>query len=135
VCDLRFGRTNRCEIMESDKITVAQLKEVLRQLGLTSKGNKQELLKRLFDHSAGAWKQWIGRIPAEGTSTEMDETAGQQESAEDEAKERRREATLQGSSRQFYGGDSTFRTRNFKTRTRHYEARARNSAPRERDRD
>jgi len=60
--------------MESDRVTVAQLKEVLRQLGLTSKGNKQELLKRLFD-PAGAWKQWVGRIPAEGTSTEMDETA------------------------------------------------------------
>jgi len=99
--------------MESDRVTVAQLKEVFRQLGLTSKGNKQELLKRLFDHDpAGAWKQWVGRIPAEGTSTEMDETVGQQESAEDEAEEGRREATLQDSSRQVvHGGDSTFRDR------------------------
>jgi len=76
--------------MEGDKATVAQLKEVLRQLGLTSKGNKQELLKRLFDHDpAGAWKQWVGRIPAEGTSAEMDGMAEQQEFAEDEAEEER----------------------------------------------
>jgi len=99
--------------MESDRVTVVQLKEVLKQLGLTSRGNKQELLRRLSDHDpAGEWRQWVGRIPVEGTSTEMDETVGQQESAEDEAGEERRESTFQGSSRQVNcGGDSTFRDR------------------------
>ena len=75
-------------MMESEKFTVLQLKEVLRQLGLSLKGNKQELLKRLFEYDpAGTWQLMAKNIPAEGnlaagTSTEMDGIATQQQSKE-----------------------------------------------------
>lgn len=43
--------------MEDRKFTLPQLKETLRREGLQQKGNKPELLKRLYDHDpSGAWK-------------------------------------------------------------------------------
>lgn len=75
-------RTGYMEIMDCDKITVLQLKEVLKQLGLSSKSNKQELLRRLFDHDpTSAWKQWVRKIP-EGTSLDVDEATVQQHAEE-----------------------------------------------------
>jgi len=87
--------------MEGERITVAQLKEVLKQLGLTPRGNKQELLKKLYDHDpTGAWKRWIGRISMEEVSAEVDEADVRQEYGEDEVEERRRQVMLQDLPRQ-----------------------------------
>lgn len=61
--------------MEGDKVTVLQLKEVLEQLGVSSKGNNPDLLKRLFEHDpAGTWKQWVGKISMDGTLTKEEAT-------------------------------------------------------------
>lgn len=66
--------------MEGDKVTLAQLKEALKRLGLSPRGNKPELLKRLYEHDpAGTWKQWVRKILADGTE---EETAMQQNTEE-----------------------------------------------------
>lgn len=68
--------------MKDGKFTVPQLKEVLKRLGLSPKGNKPDLLKRLFEHDpAGTWKQWVEKIPVDGMLTE--EEATMQSCAED----------------------------------------------------
>ncbi|KYN30352.1 Gag-Pol polyprotein [Trachymyrmex cornetzi] len=59
--------------MDTDKITVPELKAVLKHLGLPTKGNKPELLKRLFD------KDPSGKIPTEGTLTEVEDATTQQQ--------------------------------------------------------
>lgn len=57
--------------MDRDKVTVLQLKEVLRQLGLSQKGNKPDLLRRLYEHNPiGTWKQWVEEIPADEMADE-----------------------------------------------------------------
>lgn len=38
------------ETMKSEKITLLQLKEELKELGLSTKGNKSELLGRLYEY-------------------------------------------------------------------------------------
>lgn len=98
------------EIMEGDRVTVQRLREVLKQLGLSSKGNKPELLKRLSEHDpGGTWKQLI---PKEGTSMEEDEveqpTEGNEES---EAEEEQRRLIPRSLSRHEICEDSRLRDR------------------------
>ena len=58
--------------MDSDKATISELKAILKYLDLSTKGNKSELLKRLYEHdSSDSWKRWIGEILVEETLTEV----------------------------------------------------------------
>jgi len=85
-----------CKIMD-DKFTVLQLKETLRRLGLPHKGNKPELLKRLYEFDpSGEWKQNAGKILMDETMPEAEEattyapTEGSESEMDEEERPRRR---------------------------------------------
>jgi len=42
----------RTEKMDSDKAMISKLKAILKYLDLSTKGNKSELLKRLYEHDS-----------------------------------------------------------------------------------
>lgn len=62
--------------MDNERYSLAQLKETLRQLGLSQKGNKSDLLKRLFEHDpTGSWKRTVREIASEKTQQADEESA------------------------------------------------------------
>lgn len=98
--------------MEGDKITLTQLKEVLKRLGLSPKGNKPELLKRLYEHDpAGTWKQWVGKISADGMEegTTMQQNTKERDGTETEEMQRR--GALRSPSRQEVEAKESLRDR------------------------
>lgn len=62
--------------MEGGKFTLPQLKETLRRFGLQQKGNKPDLLKRLYDHDpSGAWKLIASEIASQTAHVEEEGAA------------------------------------------------------------
>lgn len=69
----------KCEKMSTRNpnptdFTVVQLKEILQQLGLSSAGNKAELINRLMEADpSGAWASGVPALPEVSATTPLSE--------------------------------------------------------------